>query len=443
MTNNHLTKRLFFYPFLISGICFLFAISANSQDLALQTAMARPAGIRIAVDSTTVTPVSVDSLIQLAVINSRKLWSLNTNVEIAQHELNASGWFPNPEFRLSDVNTRYFAEDYREMQLGLRLRVPDLGELGEDKQQARVRLWEEKFSEIRYRQELVAKVRRDIADVVLQDKLAELTEKKVQLLDQRIATIEQMIQTGGRSIVYFTKAKMMFAQAKNDDARAIQNQSAARRQLVKRTDIELDTPIEDCELIEVNLSLDELNHLATNLRPETELVDQQIKLAEKRNRLEWMKLFPWVNFVEMSYHREKKLKKDWGEFKMGIELPLFNWNVGNIKAANLAVKKREAKLEAVQETLDEEVRTAYMVYEDLLLDWKTFKQDADVLIKEAAHVVEQAWIYETLRPDEVLEMEMTIIETQQILAEKKHALTYALIDLCYATGAESPEQLSK
>ena len=397
---------------------------------------------RIVLNPTHESSISVDSLLAYALANSRKLWSLNTNVEMAQYRLNASGWIPNPELRLSDINTRYYLEDYREMQMGLRLRIPDLGELAEEKQQARVRLSEEKLDETRYRQQLVAKVRRDIADVVLQDRLAELTENKVQLLDQRIKTIEQMTQTGGRSIVYFTKAKMMRAEAKNDFARAIQNQNAARRQLVKRTDIEMDAQITGTDLPEITQDLDELIALADELRPETELVEQQIKLAESRNKMEWMQLLPWINFVEVSYHREEKHEKDWGEFKMGIELPLFNWNIGNIKATNLAVKKRESKLEAAQETLDEEVRAAYVVYMDLLLDWKNFKTEGDVLISEASHVVDQAKVYETLRPDEVLEMELTIIETQQILAKKKHALTKALIDLYYAIGVELPDQLN-
>ena len=45
------------------------------------------------------------------------------------------------------------------MRIGLRWRFPKLGELSEDRQQAEVDLWERKVEEIRYRQELIARVR--------------------------------------------------------------------------------------------------------------------------------------------------------------------------------------------------------------------------------------------------------------------------------------------
>jgi hypothetical protein len=44
-------------------------------------------------------------------------------------------------------------------------------------------------------------------------------------------------------------------------------------------------------------------------------------------------------------------------------------------------------------------------------------------------------------PDEVLEMELTIIDAQKLLAEKRQKLAHALYDLYYAIGIERQEQL--
>ncbi|MBU1064036.1 hypothetical protein KKC74_04415, partial [bacterium] len=58
------------------------------------------------------------------------------------------------------------------------------------------------------------------------------------------------------------------------------------------------------------------------------------------------------------------------------------------------------------------------------------------LISEAEKVVQNAHQHQTLLPDEVLEMELTIVDTQRLLAQKRQDLAYALIDLCYTLGLE-------
>lgn len=385
--------------------------------------------------------LTVQQIIEIALKNSRKLQSLNTNVEIANYRLNSSGWIRNPELRISDVSTRYYTDKLREKRVGLRWRLPDLGELGEEKQQARVRLWDRKVEEIRYQQQFVARVRKDFANVLMYDQLAELAQKRVFKENERIRIIEQLVELGNRSIVYFTKAKMWHAESKNDLARAVQNKGLARRKLAKRASISEDTPLIMGELPEVTQDMDELINLAIENRPEIELVQQRIELAGKQKKLEYLKLIPWFNFIDISYHAKEKRDKDWGEFMMGINLPIFNWNLGNIKATNLAVKKKEDESDAIRESIEDEVRSAYIIYQDLLLDWKYFKKSAEELILNAATVVKQAKQHETLMSDEVLEMELTIIDTQKLLTEKKRNLAHALIDLYYAIGIEGHEKL--
>jgi outer membrane protein len=327
------------------------------------------------------------------------------------------------------------------MRVGLRWRLSKLGELGQEKQRAKVELWDRKVEEIRFRQKFIANIRKDYADVLMYDHLAELAQKRVAKENERIRIVEQLVALGSRSIVYFTKAKMWHAESKNDLARALQNQGLARRKLAKLIRVSEDTPLLMQELPEVNLDLDRLINLAIENRPEIELIQQRIELANKQKKFEYLRLIPWFNFIELSYHAEKKRHEDWGEFMTGINLPIFNWNLGNIKATGLAVKKKEDESAAIRESIEDEVRSAYIIYKDLLLDWKNFKASAEELISNADTVVFQAKQHETLIPDEVLEMELTIIDTQELLAEKRRKLTHALIDLYYTLGIESHEKL--
>ncbi|MBN1780328.1 TolC family protein [bacterium] len=387
---------------------------------------------------------SEDELISLGLDHSRKLQFLQTNSEIADYRYRSSGWIDNPELRVSNRQDRYDdADEYDEWRYGVRWNVPKLGELGEDRQEARVALWERHVEENRYRHALVANIRRDYANVIRHDRLAGLAATRVQIENERIRIIEEMVKIGNRSIVYFTKAKMWHAESENDYTRAVESQTQARRRLAKRTGLDPEIRLIETDLPEVTLELDELLDIAYKNRPEIRLVEERTELAVRQKRYELMKLIPWIDFIEVTQHRDNKKRDDWKEFKVAVELPVFNWNLGNIKATNLAVKKKESQSDAMRETIEEEVRTAYTQYQDLLLEWHNFKKDAAILISEAQTVCREAKQHHTLMSDEIYEMELTIIETEELLAEKRQNLAYALVDLYYEIGIQNHDQLSQ
>ena len=385
--------------------------------------------------------ITEQQAINSALENSRKLQSLNTNVRMAEYRSKSSGKLRNPEVRISDVAASEIGDRISEYELGIRWRFPELGELSEDTQQAKVRIWDRKVNQLRYHQRLVARVRRSYADVIMSDHLTELAHQQLIKENERLNIIENLVNIGSRSIVYYTKAKMWNAESKNNYTRAIEKQGMERRQLARRSGIPEDARLVEIELHEVNQDLDELITLAFKNRPEINLVEQRIKLAIRQRRYERFQLLPRPTFVEFSRHYEKKEWKNWNEWKIGFEVPLFDLNIGNIKATNLAVKKKEEEYNAIQESIAEEVRVANIIYRDLLLDWKNFKITANDLIINARNVINKATHHEVLMPDEIMEMELTIIETEKLLSEKRRDLAHALIDLYFAIGIDSHDQL--
>lgn len=382
-----------------------------------------------------------DDVVKMALEYSRKLKSYETNVAIAEYRSESSGIMRNPELRIRDISTEYFTDEFDDLEIGLRFPLPKLGELGEKEQQATVNVWERKVRKIRYQQQLVSRIRRNYATVLMYDQQAELAHKKVLKENERLSIIERMVEFGDRSIVYFTKAKMWHAEARNDYTRAIQKQGLERRQLSNRSGIPEEASFITVDLPVIIKDVEELVNLAIINRPEITLVQQRIELAVKQNNYELLKRVPWLTYAEISYHREKYRYKDWGEFKVGINLPIFNWNSGNIKATDLAVKKKEDESEAVRESIEEEVRLAYTVYKDLLLDWQNFQIYADELILNSQTVVDQSKQHKILLPDEVLEMELIMLDTEKLLSEKRRNLAHALFDLYYAIGIENHEQI--
>lgn len=385
--------------------------------------------------------LSEQDVVDMGLEYSRKLKSYNTKLEIAEYRSESAGQIQNPELRFSDVSSRYFTKEFDEVEMGLRMKFPELGEMGEKKQQAQVNIWERKVLQIRYQQQLVSRIRRNYATVLMYDEQAKLAHERILKENERINVIEHLVKIGDRSIVYFTKAKMWHADSKNDYARAIQKQSLERRQLADQTGIPEQAEFIFVDLPEIEQDIDELIKLAIENRPEMELVKQRIELAVLQNNYEQQQRYPWLSFAELSYHKDKNSSKNWGELKMGISLPIFNWNSGNIKATDLAVKNKEDESEAIRESIDDEVRFAYTVYKDLLLDWKNFQLYTDELITNTQTIVNQAKEHKVLMPDEVMEMELTIIETKKLLSEKRRDLANAMFDLYYSIGIESHEQL--
>jgi outer membrane protein TolC len=424
---SHIVVLFFFVPL------FAQSESGGKNSVAVSETVTPPGN--------NATALTEEQVIEFALKNSRKIQSLNTNVDIENYRLKSSGWLDNPELRLSNITNRHYADALTEVRAGIRMRLPQLGEMEEERQQARVDYWDQKVEQIRYRQEFIARVRKEYADVLMYDRLVEIAQQRVIKAAERIRIIEELVKLGSRSIVYYTKAKMWQAESNNDLSRAMQNRGLARRKLAKRSNIDENTHLVLNDLPEMTQEVEELIKLAFNNRPEIELVQQRIELANRQKRFEELKILPWFNYVEYSYHFQKERNDEWKEFRAGINIPVFNWNIGNIKAMRLACKKKAEESDAIKESIEDEVRSAYIIYKDVLLDWKDFNTSAQELITNAQAVVDQAQQHETLMPDEVMEMEWTIFDMQKLLTEKRQNLANALIDLYFAIGIEGPEKL--
>ena len=378
--------------------------------------------------------ITEDQVIKLVQQNSRQLKCLTTRDQVEEFRVKSSGWFQNPELRLSEESDRYMSNDYKELELGLRWRLPRPGELGKEKQNARVRLWEQKVETIRHQQRIIFKIRKEYANVLMYDAIAQLEKQRLDKEKERLDIIDSLVKLGQRTIVYSIKAKIWEAESENDFVCVKNNQGLARRKLANQTGIPENAMLAPQDIPEYTPDVNQLIEIAFNYRPEMELVEQRIELAKRQNKFEKFKLIPWPTFIESSYHIEDKHDKNWNEFRIGLSLPLFNWNRGNIKATNLSVQNKECEYESIRETIKDDVHSAFIIYQELLSDWQNFKKSSDELISNVEKLLEQTENHETIMPDEILEMELAVIKTKKLLCEKKCNLCHALYDLYYAIG---------
>lgn len=423
----------------IIAACLLVSSTVESQEKA---ASSSEAVSKAGVQESRLKLLEEKKAVEMALDNSRELAALNINVQIANHRLDSAGWVDNPEFRLRDISTKYISDEFDEIQMGLRWSPPRLGELSEDKQEARVRIAERKVLALRLRQDLIRRVRRVYATLVMLEELAELAENRVEFETERLGKVEKMVELGQRSVVYFTKAKMWHKESENERTGIVQRRNATRRKLKKYTGASYDFKVESRELERAPLNLEMLLSVGFEKRPEIDLAAKTKQLAVVQYRMERLRPLPWFNFVELSYHLEEK-KEDWGELMVGIDLPLFNWNLGNINATELAVEKKESEGEAVRERIEIEVTESFNVYREYLFDWESTREDASAMIAKAEEIIAESERHNTLRPDEVLELKLMILESKKLLCEKRRRMVHAMFDLFYALGIESRDQLKR
>jgi outer membrane protein TolC len=274
------------------------------------------------------------------------------------------------------------------------------------------------------------------------DQLVEIANKRIAIETKRLDIIGKLVELGNRSVVYQTKARIKHSESKNEYNRVILKQKQARQDLSKFAGTSENRLVSNNELPEVALTLDEVISIALEKRPEKILIEQKKKLSADQYKFEHNRLLPLPSFVDMSYHFEDE-DKNWTELMVGIKIPIFNWNLGNIRATGLAVKKEESQLEALNERIENEVTVAYNAYSDNLIDFKNFENDSKELNINVESIVSKTEEHDIFQPDEVLELELSSIESQKSLCEKRNYLYHSLIELCFAMGIENPNELFK
>lgn len=380
-----------------------------------------------------------EEAVRLALANSRQLRSLETQVSIQEHSVQAAGSLDNPELRLRNLSSRSGGERFGEMEIGLRWRPPQPGERAEARQQGQVRLWEEKTETLRARHWLASRVRRACADIRLYRALVGLATLRVANEARRIEQIQGMVDLGRRSIVYYTKAKLEVTQAKNERNRYLRALHDEERRLQRLTGA--GAPVEiaaETEPPAIDLERETLLEIAYAHRPEIALARRRQELAGASYKRQGRRL-PTLSFIEISHHREQG-DNDWQELTLGLELPVFGATGSRKTAAALSVDRTENEMLVARERVADEVDDAFAAYSEARLAWKLARDDGQLLIEEATRVIGQAQTHGSVRADEILELERTVGDAREIIARRRREAAHAVYFLWYALGIERPEQ---
>ena len=384
--------------------------------------------------------LTIEETVALGLGNNSRLGALETQADLRESRIGSLHWMDNPQIRVRDLAHRPGTPAFDELEIGIRWRPPALGEPRMRRQRNKVAYWERRVEAIRERHWLASRVRRSCADLTMYTELARLAARRIENERRRIAQIETMVDLGRRSIVYFTKAKTAVSEGRQRHLRSLHAMREEERRLSRLTGISGQVRIVPEPVPQVAISEERLLALAYANRPELRLAEEHRQLALDRKSLESWRLLPQLSFLEVSRHLERSAD-DWHELILGIELPLFNRNAGNLRSLALAVSAAEVEVLTVRERIKDEVRETFSDYTEALLARDLTRREGDDIIQSASRVIAGTYDYPTVPSDEILELERTILDARVIMAESQRDLAHALYFLYYELGVDDPNLL--
>ncbi|MFA6034786.1 MAG: TolC family protein [Myxococcota bacterium] len=388
-------------------------------------------------------PLGEDEAIRLALAGSREIPVLE-GVVAAQEKLVRYARYDvrNPELRLGDISTKYFEPgENKELEVGLRWHPPRLGELGMKEQEERVGLWERKSGARLHRLDLVARVRKAYARVAMFQEYSELASRQEELEGLRLKAVEGLVNAGERPFMALVSARKRQLKSKMTAAMARQQLAESKEKLAALAGVSgigmvvVQTP---------PLSVPEksvVSRVASANRPEAELDRQRAELVRREYGYERYRLIPWFTFVQIDY-RYESLKPDWGELKLGIELPLFNYRTGERASTAILRDQIPGAAAAMAGEIERRVLDALAAYNTARADYMALAVndawnggDPSALVNEAKK--------HNLMADDVLELELSDIELKELRLKAGLELSDAAVALCLAAGVESWDGLSR
>jgi len=367
--------------------------------------------------------------------NDHKLKSLDNTVEAQKQIVDFARYdVNNPEVRLQDISTGYIDNepgDNQQFQIGLRWQPPRLGELGENEQQERVDLWEKKVKAIQERVDLIARVQRKYAELAMLQTEEKLAREQAALEKRRYKTVKKLIEAGQKSLQDGIKARRRSLKAAVERDGIVKKYEICRKRFAAMLGLS-----EGLLVTDVNIPLD-MPSAAEFKRKSSEsaaleLSRQRTELVERRYRAERYRLIPWFSFVEAAYHYESE-KRDSGELLLGIEIPLFNWNLGRLRATEIEHDNSGETKKASFEGLDRDIEAALTDYEQSISEYLTLKDEAEESLPQSIELEKEAR-RQLLPEDEIIEMEISDVELRRMLTTSAYAVAESAIEVCRISG---------
>lgn len=350
---------------LLAGGCFHAQSYSPERSVATWREMQAPATVEV----TTVTTRTVDAAdalgveeaVALALANDPGLAVAEARTEVAAAGVAVARQVDNPTLRLTNFPVDEMTRGRSGYNLGLRMPVPRPGSVQAKVQGARLGVDDAQAQAEAARREVRARVHRLYARLALLAADLEEVGRAAGLVDERRKQVRGRVEHAAATDVELALAEVAYAEA-IDEAGRLRGELA-------RTEAELARLVGagprrfrvDAELLAAGATEFDAGALieqALRDRPELRAAQARVGQAQAQVALARSEATPWVSWAQVNYEVGPRAPVAALGFGLALDLPLFSWNLGKIRAAKALIRQRELEERASVKAVAGEVEEA-------------------------------------------------------------------------------------
>jgi outer membrane protein TolC len=381
--------------------------------------------------------VTEEEVVRNALEHSRDVDAQQRQVAIVVAR--SGGVLDNPELRLL---RRTSGDRLERFEVGLRWRVPRLWTFGAERDRQRAEEALEGVELTWARNGVAAQSRTACVELGYLTAMEESQAVLVDGLTRVVDLVRREVRMGTAKDVDLKTTEFVLLEARSDLQQINHLRARARNDLEQLTGSA--TPVDRCDATETlpALDLEQLLTVAWSHRPELEEARRRHRRAAARLYLERAEALPWLSFVGPAVRFDSRpadgtggtVGRTWFEFQVGIDLPLFDRNGGNIRAETLAMEAEVAQAELLTRDIRQQVTDALHGYERASTALLDLERSAAEQLAGSGDLLEGALQYATVDPDWAFDIVRRRADAVQTLARQRLQVERARVDLYVALG---------
>jgi len=290
-----------------------------------------------------------------ALIRQAKLWD-NPSISVDQNVYVNHRFFEHGEDDAGNPTGQFYVQIQQLIQLGGK-RHKAMAVAG-----ANALVTQLQFEELMH--SLRQTLRKDFYSILQQERYARLYQQELDEMDKLVSSMEGQLKAGNiarKDLLRVQAVQVGLQQELVENARTLEDTQNEIRTLLSLTGNEYIRP-EGEKLSSIpslpSQGIDELTNLARQHNPSYLIAKQQLNYQKLSYRYQKSLAVPDLN-VGPNYDRASNFAPNYFGLTLGIPIPIFNRNQGNIKAAAFNVQQHESLLGSEDVNLQNDVRAAY------------------------------------------------------------------------------------
>lgn len=286
---------------------------------------------------------------------------------------------------------------------------------------------------------LKLELRKTVTNILYLEQSKDVLEKEFGALNELIASSEKQYEKGNLSkneLFRIQSALLAIEHEQNSIQIEINaEQKKLKNLLSENSEISISILPDEKELPHPEtFNLSELTKNALEYRNDINLQKLQTEYYNQTLKFEKSKRIPDLN-LSIMYDRRGGVWRDFVGFGVGIELPVFNYNQGAIKAAKISRQQSEILAQQQEKIIFNEITEAYMNYLNLYnFHQKTTQNKIITELDEMLKVYTKNLLTRNISMVEYMDFLGTYKNTKQITLATKRDVCLQLEDLEYVAA---------